>query len=968
MIEINWSDVINVLNQIRVYLIVMAVFIVAAIVIAVAVKGMAKPKKYLARTQSFVVAVLAVLVGVNMILTGPLATILTLATTPVQEISAEAEANAEELGQTIAEEGIVLLQNEEDVLPLSDSTLNVFGWASAYPVYGGTGSGALSDAYHIVDMMEGLSNAGIGTNSDLTEFYQEYKSDVYEGARPGVGMWEQDWTLPEPPVDTYPQDLIDGAKEFSDTAAIVLARSGGEHIDLPRDMEGMNYTDNGDYPDFPEGTHYLEPSQTEYDMIEMVCENFENVVLIYNGANTMEMGFVRDYPQIKSVVWVPGTGQNGFNGLGEILAGTVNPSGRAADTFVADLTATPTWNTFDAFTYTNMEEFVGPADDPYMPGNTPHFINYSEGIYVGYKFYETAAEEGLIDYDESVVYPFGSGLSYTSFTQEMGKISESNGTISFDVTVTNTGSVAGKDVVEVYYEPPYTNGGIEKASANLVAFEKTGMLEPDASETVTVSFSVEDMASFDTYGAGAYVLEEGDYTISINQDSHNRMDSQTYMVDDTVTYGEDNARSTDETAATVQFGFAEEADHIYLSRADSFANYEEATARPESTEMAEEDKAVFTNNGNWTPEEDPDITMPTTGANNGLTLADLREKDYDDPQWEELLDQLTVEEMVEMVALGGYQTLAAPSVGKLATTDCDGPASINNSFTGQGSIGFPCGVMIANTWNKEIAYEFGDAIGQMAEDMGVSGWYAPAMNMHRNAFSGRNFEYYSEDSLLSGKVASQAMQGSWAHGVYAYIKHFAMNEMETNRWGMLTTWSTEQAIREIYLKPFEICVKEANETGTITAVMSSYNYIGTQWAGACNALLNTVLRDEWGYDGFVLTDYFANFYYMDATRSIYNGGNSCLINQNQTSNYVDISYTEPDASDATTISHLREAVHGILYVTGNSRAHTPENIEKAGGRPVWMTIMIVVDVLIVLLLLAFEFFIVRRGYQKRKNA
>lgn len=954
MIEINWSDVINILNQIKIHLIVLGVIIVAAIIVAVAVKGMAKPTRYLIRTQSGVAVILTVLIVVNLILTGPLATILTLATTPVKEIRQEVAQNAEELGEQIAEEGIVLMQNDDNVLPLKDSNVNVFGWASSYPVYGGTGSGAMSDAYHIVDLLEGLSNAGIKTNTELSDFYTAYR----EG-RPGVGMWEQDWTLPEPPVDTYPADLISAAQEFSDTALVVFARSGGEHIDLPRGMEGVNYTDNGNYEDFPEGTYYLEPSQTEYNLLDMVCENFDNVVLLYNGANTMEMGFVKDYPQIKGVVWCPSPGQNGFNALGEILAGDVNPSGKAADTFVADLTATPTWNTFDAFTYTNVDEFVGPADDPYMPSNTPHFVNYAEGIYVGYRYYETAAAEGLIDYDEQVVWPFGHGLSYTTFSQEMGSMTESDGTISFDVTVTNTGDVAGKDVVEVFYNPPYTNGGIEKSVSNLVAFEKTDMLEPGDSQTVNIRFAVEDMASFDTYGAGSYVLEEGDYEISINKSSHEVIDSQTYTVDSTITYDEDNKRESDQIAATSQFDFAEGIDHIYLSRADGFANYEEATARPESTEMAEEDKAHFTNNGNWTLEEDPGIEMPTTGADNGLTLVDMRGLSYDDPQWEPLLDQLTVEEMVDLVALGGYQTVAAPSVGKVATTDCDGPASINNSFTGQGSIGFPCGVMIANTWNKEIAYDFGEGIGQMADDMGVSGWYAPAMNMHRNAFSGRNFEYYSEDGYLSGKIASQAMQGSWAHGVYAYIKHFAMNEMETNRWGMLTTWATEQSIREIYLKPFEICVKEGNEAGTITAVMTSYNYIGSEWAGSCNALQNTVLRDEWGYEGFCLTDYFANFYYMDATRSIYNGGNSCLINQNQTSNYV-------TATDATTVSHLREATHGILYVTGNSRAHDPENMDT--GTPVWKTILIAADVIIILLVLALEILVVRKGYQKRKTA
>ena len=953
MIEINWSDVWNVVNQIKPHLIVLGIVLLAAIVISIAVKGMAKHRKYMIRRQSWIAFVLALLIVVNLILTGPLSTVLTLATTPVRQISADSSAKAEALGMEIAEEGIVLMQNNDNVLPLTDLKLNVFGWASAYPVYGGTGSGALSDAYHIVDLLEGLSYGGIETNTELSDFYRAYR----EG-RPAVGMWEQDWTLPEPPVDTYPQSLIDNAKSFSGTAAIVLARSGGEHIDLPRGLEGVNYTNNGSYEDFPAGTHYLEPSQSEYNMIEMVCQNFENVILIYNGANTMEMGFVRDYPQIKSVLWVPGTGQNGFNGLGEILSGTVNPSGKAADTFVADLTATPTWNTFAEYTYTNVDEFIGPADDLYMPSNTPHFINYSEGLYVGYRFYETAAREGLIDFDSTVVYPFGHGLSYTSFTQEMGPITEDSGSISFDVTVTNTGSVAGKDVVEVYFEPPYTNGGIEKSSANLIDFEKTQMLQPGASETITMEFKAEDMASFDTYGAGAYVLEAGDYVISINADSHNIIASQTYTVSSPVTYGEDNKRESDLVAATRQFEFAEGDGHVYLSRADGFANYAEATAAPATTEMTEVEKLGFTNNGNWAPTEDPNITMPTTGAKNGLELSDLRGVPMDDPQWDQLLDQLTVDDMVNLIALGGYQTPAAPSVGKSATTDCDGPASINNSFTGQGSIGFPCGVMIANTWNRQIAHDFGDDIGLMADEMGVSGWYAPAMNMHRNAFSGRNFEYYSEDGLLSGEIAAQAMAGAWEHGVYAYIKHLALNEMETNRWGMLCTWLPEQALREIYLKPFEICVKYANETGTLTAVMTSYNYVGNQWAGACAPLLNTVLRDEWGYQGFCLTDYFANFYYMDATRSIYNGGDTCLINTDQTTNYV------TDRS-ATTVSHMRDAARHILYVTGNSRAHAPENIET--GMEGWKKILIAVDIIILLILIGLEV-LAFRGYQKRKKA
>ena len=634
--------------------------------------------------------------------------------------------------EEIADEGIVLLENQQNLLPLApNSNVNVFGWASTNPVYGGTGSGALNDAYHIVTLLEGLQNAGFKTNTELSDFYTNYRSD-----RPEVAMFSQDWTLPEPAADTYPDTLINGAKEFSDTALIVFSRPGAEQVDLPKDITGLTYTENSDsYQDFPAGRHYLELSQSEADMVELVCSNFDNVVVICNSSNTMDLSFVDDYPQIKSVVWCPGTGNNGFNSLGRILNGTVNPSGKTADTFIRDFTQAPYWNNFGLFVYDNMTEFRIDDSDPYVPGTMPHFVNYVEDIYVGYKYWETAATEGVIDYDKVVQYPFGHGLSYTSFTQEMGTISESNGTISFDVTVTNTGSVAGKDVVEVYYNPPYTNGGIEKASANLVAFEKTDMLEPGASQTLTLSFNVEDMASYDMSGAGGYVLEAGDYTISINQNSHDIIDSQTYTAASDIEYA--NGRSTDLTAPANLFDFAK-GEIEYLSRADGFANFDAATVAP-SMSMPEADKALFVNNSNYAIPTDPNAVMPTTGARNGMTIQELRGAAYDDERWETLLDNLTIDEMNNMIALGGYQTAPAASIGKVATTDCDGPAALNNNFTQVGSVGFPAGVMIANTWNEDLARSFGEGIADMAEEMNVSGWYAPAMNIHRTPFGGRNF-------------------------------------------------------------------------------------------------------------------------------------------------------------------------------------------------------------------------------------
>ena len=543
MLAINMADVVNVLNTCKPYLIGFGVVFVIALIVLIAAFKLDKAKRKLVRSEAGIAILLALVVVVNLICFGPMNSMISLATGngTIQE---ETSAEATDLVEQIADEGIVLLKNEDNILPLADSNkLNVFGWASTNPCYGGTGSGSLSDAYETVSLLQGLENAGFELNTELSDFYTAYRAD-----RPEVGMWAQDWTLPEPTADSYTDDLMNNAKDFSDTAMVVITRVGGEGADLPVDVSQVTYTNNSDeYNDFEPGEHYLQLSQTERNMLDLVCENFDNVVVVYNGANAMELGFLNEYEQIKGALWCPGTGQSGFNSLGSILSGEVNPSAKTSDTFVADLTATPTWNNFGIMYYDNMDEFnvvsVGATGEEEV--STPSFVNYVEGIYVGYKFYETAAAEGLINYDETVVYPFGYGLSYTTFTQEMGEITEADGNISFDVTVTNTGDAAGKDVVEVYYNPPYTNGGIEKATANLVAFEKTETLEPGASETVTITFKAEDMASYDYQNAKAYVLEAGNYEISINSDSHTAIDSKTYTVAETVTYSGDNARSTD---------------------------------------------------------------------------------------------------------------------------------------------------------------------------------------------------------------------------------------------------------------------------------------------------------------------------------------------------------------------------------------------------------------------------------------
>ena len=972
MLQINMADVMNVIGSLTPYLIAIGVLFVLALIITFAVnkktvKEVATRK--IIHSESWLVALVGIVVAVSMMLSGPLSTLLNNATITKYMLSDTTVSKANELAKEVQSEAITMLKNDDSNLPLANKKVNVFGWGSTNPVYGGTGSGSMSDQYDTVSLLDGMKEAGIETNADLTKLYTDYRAD-----RPVVGMWAQDWTLPEVPADQYSDSLISDAKSFSDEAVVVLTRVGGEGADLPMNMkaEGITYENNSkDYEDFKDGESFLQLSQTERDMLDLVTKNFNKVTLVYNGANTFQFDFLNDYPQIKSVVWCPPAGQTGFSALGDVLAGDTNPSGKTSDTFVKDLTKTPVFNNTDgaaaassssvgadgAFVYDNVDDLAAKYTGFTGQENTvlPSFVNYVEGIYVGYKFYETAADEGLINYDDTVIYPFGYGLSYTSFEQKMGDVSYKDGKVTFDVTVTNTGDTAGKDVVEVYYNPPYTDGGIEKASKNLVAFEKTEKLEPGASETVKIEFDDDDMAYYDNKGAKAWVLEKGDYTISVQSDSHHVIDSEKINVADTITYdSESNTHNDDQTVATNQFDYAA-GDVTYLSRANHFANYAEATAAPTNFSMSDEVKAAFTNNGNYDPTkyDDDSDEMPTTGAKNGLRLADMYGKDYDDADWEKLLDQLTFDDMDNLIANGGYGTPAVSSVGKIQLTDADGPASLNNNFTGVGSIGFPASTAFACTWNKDLAKQFGEMIGDMAHDMHVAGWYAPAMNIHRGAFSGRTFEYFSEDSLLSGVMASSEITGAKEKGVYSFMKHFALNDQETNRTNMVCTWADEQAIREIYLKPFEMSVKE----GGAQAVMSSFNYIGYTYAGASNNLLNTVLRDEWGFKGFVLTDYFGGYGYQNADQEIRNGNDSMLATTKITNHITDKS--------ATSVKAMRTAAHNILYTAANSWQYADG--EPKVATPIWKTAMYVAWGVTAILVIALEALAIKR-YMNRKKA
>ncbi len=947
------EDIINYGSKCLPYLIPFLLLLIVAIVLVFVTKKKTEAKRKLIRSESVIAVLLALALGVTGICMGPMYSSLSLVMQPADVLSDETAAAGKQLSSDIGDEGVVLLKNQDGTLPLTEKKLNVFGWASTNPCYGGTGSGGV-DSSQSISLLAGLENAGFELNTELSDFYTDYNTVRETGSLDG----NTNWTLPEPSADSYTAEMMDNAKAFSDTALIVIARIGGEGDDLPTDMSTVKYiTDEPGMAhegDFVAGQTYLELSKTERDLVDLVTSNFDNVIVLYNGANAFELGWVDEYENIRGVVTVAGPGQDGFGSLGRVLSGEVNPSGRLADTYVYDLTKTYNFNNIGSFLYDNTQEFVDKDTDLY---NLVSFVNYTEGIYVGYKFYETAAVEGLIDYDTTVQYPFGYGLSYTTFEQKMSDLQVSeDGSVSFDVTVTNTGDVAGKDVVEVYFTPPYTNGGIEKAEVNLLDFGKTGLLDPGASETLTFTFNEEDLASYDDLVNRAYVLEKGTYNISIRSDSHTVLDSRDFVKDSTVVYDQDNPRSTDQIAATNVFDDAR-GNVTYLSRADHFANYAEATAAPASYSMPDDVKAVFLNNDTYNPEDynNPDDVMPTTGASNGVMLADLAGKDYDDPLWNDLLDELTVEDMGTLIAKAGFSTIEIPSIGKVATNEIDGPSGLHSFFNpNMKGYSYPAPTTLACTWNKELAHRLGELIGTEASEVGVNGWYGPAMNIHRSAFSGRNFEYYSEDAQLSGEMAAQTVAAAQERGVYCFLKHFALNDQELNRNNQLCVWANEQAIREIYLKAFELPVKE----GHATAAMAAFNYIGHEWAGGSSALMKTVLRQEWGFRGMVLTDAALDGYnYINGDQAIRNGTDAIL-----NPDLVEETSVH-DQTSATSVLAMRDASHNILYAVANSNVYMTE---QDAGSISWETVFYLCLAAVIVVLAVCEWITIRR-YRSRKQ-
>lgn len=822
------------------------------------------------------------------------------------------------LTEKIEGEGAVLLENKNEVLPLQNQKVNVFGYASRNVVYGGTGSGGGKEDNN-VDLQQGLKNAGFQVNDQLTTFYDDrYVPREKVNIHKLVGG---DFNIHEPKASEYSESLLTSAKEFSDTALVVFSRNSGEGADITNEMKG--------YAGGTAGKHYLELSDDEAATLDLVKENFDKVVVILNSSFPMELGFLDD-EKIAGALWIGGPGSVGFNAVGEILAGEVNPSGRLVDTYAYDETSAPSFNNIGEFPYSN-SEFDYEKDTWHYK-----YVNYAESIYVGYRYYETRYidnQTGKMDeaaYEKAVQYPFGYGLSYTNFKQEITNFKVDGNEAKMTVKVTNTGKKAGKDVVQLYYTPPYTIGGIEKSHVVLSGFAKTQELAPNQSEKVNLSFDVENMASYDEKQNKAYVLEKGNYEIKLMNNSHDVIDSKNYEVAKDIVFDQENKRESDQLSATNQFEDAK-GDVQYLSR----WNWEE-TMPKEMAQPKEASKELLKALKDQSVDEGK--ADPIKFEKHGLELYDLKGVDYDDPKWDQLLEQLSVKDMENLITYGGFQTPAINSVKKPATIDADGPAGINHLVSQAHGNQYTSEVVVASTWNTELVEEMGAALGKEAKASNITGLYLPGVNIHRSPFGGRNFEYYSEDALLSGKIGSSLSKGAMDQGSYVFMKHFAMYDQETRRYEFPTgaaTWSTEQAMREVFLKPFEIAVKDSG----ITGIMSSYNRIGPKWVGESEALLQNVLRDEWGFRGTVISDFYKP-QYMNVDQGLSAGNDLVLYLLPTKLNNVT---TDTDWGQ----QNMRKASHNILYTVVNSHAYEVAETNV----PNWIYLLVTINIAVFTFLL-----------------
>ena len=846
----------------------------------------------------------------------------------------QATAAANEIVDEILGEGAVLLKNN-GVLPLAAGTeVSLLGRYAADPVYGGAGSGTV-DPNACVNMHDGIAAAGLNINETafgwINDNYSNYPKAQITMDSPSTASYY----IGEIPFSAYSGDAQ--ASIAGTTALVVIGRGGGEGGDLSRNLiedlnsgVSKNFTANDETANYVEGQHELELTVEEKSVLAAAKASCDKVIVIVNASTPMELGpLMSGEYEADAILCVGSLGATGATAVGKLLTGEYNPSGRTTDIWPADFTADPTFNNFGGKHYTDVSNYYTTNYNSTASDGTAYFVEYKEGVYVGYRYYETAAAEAEagnysgFDYDSAVVFPFGYGLSYTTFTQTLDSVDATGDTVKVNATVTNSGSVAGKDVVEVYYSAPYTKGGLEKPAVVLAGFAKTGQLDPGASETVKIEFPVRQMASWSSE-KGAYVLDGGEYVISLRTDSH------TVVAEQPVTLSDKTYDTDDVTGTKLENQFSDMTEYMeknckgqLLSRSDFKGTFPKPAEDKDSA-----DCGITLAEFNWKDHEDASAAMPTTGASNGLSLIDLRGKDFDDEAWDTLLDQLSVDEMTTMLNDCAYNTGAVESISKPETSEPDGPAGFTSLTGPTGNCAYCSEFIMAQTWNTELMERMGEMVGQEALASGYNGWYAPAFNTHRSPFAGRNFEYYSEDPLLGGKIGAAVVSGAATNGCYAMIKHFALNDQESYRVQHVCTWVTEQAAREIYLRQFEIPVKEAtceikyisDDKGTVstkqmnacTGVMSSFNYVGTEWSGGRRSLCTNVLRDEWGFKGCVITDF--NLYgYMDKNAALYGGTDLELT-------YSAMTPAFQGTNSATVVSQLRESMHRALYTVVNSNA------------------------------------------------
>ena len=1040
MLSINMDDVMQVVSNIQNYLIAFGVVLVLALLVMFAVRKMPKAKKKMIRAQSGLAILLALAIVVNLICTGPMSTMLDLVSGE-GSISEETSAEATELVNEITQEGIVLAQNDDNILPVaSGSKLNVFGWASTSPCYGGTGSGALNDAYPVTDLLTGLHDAGIETNDELSKFYTDYCS-----TRPSVGMAQQDWTLPEPNVSLYTDEMMANAKEYSDTAMVVITRVGGEGADLPTDMSavvdgswvrrvadyrgsqrGAGYY-NGTYDDtlnegndWDAGDHFLQLSNREEELIDLVTSNFDNVIVVYNGANAFEMDWVKNYPQIKGVLLCPGTGQSGFEGFGRVVAGEVNPSGHTTATFAANSLSAPSAENFGLHAYNYGSKTPRAAGDS--------FVSYNEGIYVGYRYYETRYEDTILgqgnadstvgtkastdgwNYAEEVCFPFGYGLSYTNYEYNLDKLDYNSDTDTFTATVTvsNTGDRDGKATVELYAQTPYTDydkqNNVEKSSIQLLGYDKIDVAA-GASETVTVDVPGYFLASYDANGAKGYILDAGDYYFAVGNGAHEALNNvlaakcgdavagKLIDQDGNVVTGNTAAVAT-WTAPNTEVDTQKYRNSRYNSDVEVTNTFDDADVNYWAND---DEKITYLSRSAW------DTTYPTTLETltvndklyNGLNMqtyvkaadaksvsdfnlgVELDEKinfsdmigvAFDDPKWNDFLSQLTLSDL--LINMGDSKGIkAVKAVNKPGCTIVDGPEGMNGQFKygdRRNCTGWATLPIVGATWNHDVQTRFGEMYGEDALYASIPIAYAPGADTLRSPYSGRTSEYFSEDGVLSYYAAKAVSHGMRNKGLIGTVKHFFLNEQEAGRQG-ISTFANEQSIREIYMRAFEGSLAEGDSLG----VMTAYNRIGVMYAAA-NQGIQHILRDEWNYGGYIIDDALTASEYSSAPEMLMAGNNIFCLDTARP-NEIEKLITSTDDGDL--LQKVIDSNHYLYYIMlqssmGGSGA---EDVVVSDAAPWWQTTLRALDVVFCALAVAAVVMYVLHTYtdvfseEKRKN-